>query len=159
MVTNHFVRILNDVTVGDGNSLVGMWYRYILPEQAGGSISASERRNRQSRTEQPTMLFLSYWKISEDVETREILEGGRVLMESGMWPPDDVEVIRWDGTVDNWGITLMEADNYEAVNRAWALWRAAVPGMFERAKTAPAAPVEEAIEQTGAVLEELPTQD
>lgn len=105
------------------------------------------------------MLFLAYWKISEDVEPKEVMEAGGALIESGTWPPDDVEVIRWDTTVDNWGITLMEADNYEAVNQAWAMWRSTVPGMFEEAKTAPAAPVEESMEQTVAFLEELPTQD
>lgn len=105
------------------------------------------------------MLFLSYWKLSEDVQTQEVMEAAEALTESGMWPPDDVEVIRWDTTVDNWGITLMEADDYEALNRAWTMWRASVPGMFEESKTAPAVPVEENIEQSVALLEELPTQD
>lgn len=104
------------------------------------------------------MLFLSYWKISEDVETQKVIEAAGALTESGMFPPEGVEVIRWDATVDNWGMTLLEADDYEALNRAWTMWRAVVPGMFEEGKTAPAAPVEDDIEQAAALLEELPTQ-
>lgn len=104
------------------------------------------------------MLFISYWKLSEDVQTQEVIEAAGELIESGMWPPDDVEIIRWDTAVDNWGVTLMEADDYEALNRTWTMWRATVPGMFEEAKTAPAMPVEENIEQVAAFLEELPAQ-
>lgn len=105
------------------------------------------------------MLFLAYYKLSEDVEPEDVVEAAGQLTESGMWPPDDTEVIRWITTVDNWGITLMEAEDYEALNRAWLMWRSAVPGMFEEAKTAPAAPVEEDIEQTLALLEELPAEN
>lgn len=105
------------------------------------------------------VLFLSYWKLSEDMQTREITEAAEAITESGTWPPDDVETVRWDTTVDNWGITVMEADDYEALSRAWTMWRASVLGAFEEAKTAPAVRVEENIEQSVALLEELPAQD
>ena len=62
-------------------------------------------------------------------------------------------------TVDNWGVTIIEADDAEPVRRAWEMWRATIPGMFDEARTAPAMPVEESVEEMAALLEELPAQD
>lgn len=104
------------------------------------------------------MLFVTYYELSNDVAFEEILEAGNRLVEEGRWPPDGMEVLRWDGTVNNWGITVAEADDFETAYRAQAMWEALVPGMFEEIKTVPAAPVEEIMEEGGKVLEELSAQ-
>lgn len=101
------------------------------------------------------VLFITYYELSNDVESGEILEAGERLMEEGMWPPEGMEIIRWDAAVDPWGVTIAEADDFETMYRAQAMWEALVPGMFEEIKTAPAAPVEEVMEEGGALLEEL----
>lgn len=63
-------------------------------------------------------------------------------MEAGLWPPEGMEVIRWDATVNNWAVTIAEADDFETVYRAQALWEASVPGMFHKIKTVSGGPVE-----------------
>jgi hypothetical protein len=70
-----------------------------------------------------------------------------------------MEIIRWDTTVDNWGITIAEADEYETIQRSFLMWEALVPGMFEETRTAPASPVEDSMAQAGALLDELPGEE
>lgn len=103
------------------------------------------------------MLFIGYYRLADDVEMDEVIEAAQELTESEMWPPDGMEIIRWDTTVNKWGVTIFEADDYETVNRAWEMWRASVPGMSVEEQTAPAAPVEESLEQMAALHQELPT--
>ena len=98
------------------------------------------------------MLFVTYYELSNDVELAEVLEAGNWLMEEGLWPRGDGDT-RWDGTVNNWRVTVAEADSFETVYRAQALWETLVPGMFEEIRTAPAAPVEEVMTEGGEVLE------
>lgn len=105
--------------------------------------------------EETRVLFITYYELSNDVEFGEIREAGERLVNEGMWPPEGMEIIRWDGAVDSWGVTIAEADDFETVFRARAMWEALAPGMFEEIKTAPAAPVEEIMEEGGALLEEL----
>ena len=101
------------------------------------------------------MLFITYYELSNDVEFDEVFEAGERLMEEEMWPPEGMDVIRWDGSVDKWGVTIAEADDFETVYRAQAMWETLVPGMFEEIKTAPAAPVEDIMAEGGALMEEL----
>jgi len=103
------------------------------------------------------MLMITYYEISNDVTTREVIEAGQVLMDEGLWPPEGMDIIRWDTTVDNWGVSIAEVDDYETINRAILMWESMVPGMFEETRTAPAAPVEESMAISGALFEELPT--
>lgn len=70
------------------------------------------------------MLYIAYYEISNDVPRREILEAGESLMEAGMWPPEGMEVLRWDTTVDGWGVTVAEVDSYETINRSILMWGA-----------------------------------
>lgn len=103
------------------------------------------------------MQFLTYWKLNEDLSARETNEIAQSLTEEGLFPPEDAEVIRWDGTPDGWGIVLWEADDYSAVNNGINMWRAAAgeSAFFEETRTAPAAPVAEIIPQQAALLDRL----
>lgn len=103
------------------------------------------------------MLFLTHWKLNEGLSSQKTNEIARELTEEGFFPPEDVEVIRWDGTPDGWGIVLWEADSYEAIHNGLNMWRAAAgeTAFFEKTETAPAAPVEEVIPQQAALLEQL----
>ncbi len=38
------------------------------------------------------MLFITYYELSNDGETGEIIEAGNQLLEAGMWPPDGMEI-------------------------------------------------------------------
>lgn len=101
------------------------------------------------------MLFLTHWKLNEDMPMAERQEVGRKLLEDGHFPPEGVELIRWDATPDGWGILLLEADSAADVQKALAQWRASGAGFFESTKTAPALPVREAMENAQGLLQEL----
>lgn len=106
------------------------------------------------------MLFLTYWKVNEDMSVEERNEIATALTQEQQFPPEGVELVRWDGTPDGWGIALMEADEYEAVSNALNVWRTAAgdTAFFEETKTAPAAPTKDIIAQQTAMLEESPTR-
>ncbi|WP_416838204.1 DUF3303 family protein [Haloferax sp. DFSO52] len=104
------------------------------------------------------MLFVSYWEINENKPPAEILEAGAKLMESELWPPEGVEIIRWDLTSDNWGVTVFEADTAEAAERVVTVWRLAVPGMFTKTKTAPAGPADQAMLDLLDMMDAVPVE-
>lgn len=106
------------------------------------------------------MLFLTYWKLNESMSVEERNEIATELTREERFPPEDVELVRWDGTPDGWGIALIEADDFAAVNNALNMWRTAVDdtGFFEETKTAPAAPAEDMIAQQARMIEESPTR-
>lgn len=98
------------------------------------------------------MLFVTYWKLSEDMSLEERQEVASGLVESGEFPPDDVEIIRWDATPDGWGVLICEADSAAAVGRAVNMWRVPAAGFFEETRTAPAQPVADAMAETERLL-------
>lgn len=101
------------------------------------------------------MLFVTYWELNENLATAETLQAANKLTSSGLFPPKDVQILRWDVTPDNWGILLLEAESAQAVNDALSMWRAAATGFFKLTKTAPAIPVQEAIPQGAKILQML----
>ena len=101
------------------------------------------------------MLFVTYWEVSENMPVEERLRAARRLTESGLFPPEGVDVLRWDATPDGWGILVFEAQTGAAANRAINLWRTAGAGFFKCTKTAPALPVDEAITVGGEILQSL----
>ncbi|WP_137285772.1 DUF3303 domain-containing protein [Halorussus salinisoli] len=106
------------------------------------------------------MLFLTYWKVNESMPVEDRNEIAMELTREQQFPPDGVELVRWDGTPDGWGIALMEADDFAAVNNALNMWRTAAgtSAFFEETKTAPAAPTEDIIAQQAAMLEDSPAE-
>lgn len=105
------------------------------------------------------MLFLTYWKLNEGMAARERQDVATQLVESGTFPPENVEVVRWDATPDGWGILLSEAESAADVMAAINMWRAPRPGFFEETRTAPAEPVEDVIAQNEELLDALPADD
>ncbi len=101
------------------------------------------------------MLFLTYWELNENSAVSSNLEAATKLTASGMFPPPNLQILRWDITPDNWGILLVEADSAQAINDALSMWRAAIPGFFKLTKTAPALPVQEALPASAKILEAL----
>lgn len=103
------------------------------------------------------MLFLTHWKLNEGLSPQKTNEIAIQLTEEGLFPPENVNVIRWDGTPDGWGIVVWEADSIEAITNAINVWRAAAgeTAFFEETTTAPAAPVEDIVAQQAAFLEQF----
>lgn len=101
------------------------------------------------------MLFVTYWELNENSAVAANLEAANKLTTSGMFPPQNVQILRWDITPDNWGILLVEAESAQAINDALSMWRAAVPGFFKLTKTAPAVTVQEAIPAAVGILQAL----
>ena len=103
------------------------------------------------------MQFLTHYKISESLSNRTVQTIAEGLTAEGAFPPESVEILRWDATPDYWGVLVWEADDYQAVNDAVNVWRAAADeeAFFEETTTAPAAPVEEILQHQAALLEQL----
>ena len=101
------------------------------------------------------MLFPTYWELNENISVEERLGVGQKLISSGMFPPEGVNIIRWDITPDGWGVTLLEADSEAAVSRGLNMWRVAGTGIFKCTKTSTARPVQEEMEGSGELLKIL----
>jgi hypothetical protein len=101
------------------------------------------------------MLFITYWELNEDMSVEERQQIAQKLTSSGLFPPKGVNVIRWDGTPDGWGILIAEAATVADVTDALNIWRAAGAGFFKSTRTAPAQPIEDAISRQGELLKAL----
>ncbi len=101
------------------------------------------------------MLFLTYWELNEDMPAEQRIGIAQKLTSSGLFPPQGVNVIRWDGTPDLWGIIVTEAETAEDMIRAIELWRASGPGFFKTVKTAPAAPIQDMVPMIGEIIQTL----
>lgn len=91
------------------------------------------------------MLFVTLWELNENMAEQERLAIAQKLTSSALFPPAGVNVLRWDGTPDGWGILVMEADRAEDVFRAIDQWRAAGAGFFKATRTAPALPIQQVL--------------
>lgn len=94
------------------------------------------------------MLFLVYWELNESTATEQRLQAAQKLQTSGLFPPKNAKVLRWDMTPDLWGVLTLEAENTAEVFRAVDVWRASVPGFFKMLRVAPAMTVAEVIPLT-----------
>lgn len=103
------------------------------------------------------MLFLTYWKLNEELSSRQSQEIAQKLTGEGLFPPEDVELLRWDSTPDGWGIALMEADDYATIDETLNMWRIAAgdAAFFEETRTAPASPVQESLPRQAELLQKL----
>ena len=94
--------------------------------------------------EDQKMLFLCYWELNENMPVVDHLKIGKMLTESGLFPPEGVELIRFDMTPDYWGITIFKAANAEAVFKIVEVWRMAGTGIFKKMNVSPALTVMDA---------------
>jgi len=101
------------------------------------------------------MLFLTYWELNEKMPVDQRMGIVEHLTSSGLFPPENVNIVRWDSTPDGWGILLAEADNAADISRAVNMWRVAGDGFFTITKTSPVLPVKEAVESTTELLKSL----
>lgn len=67
-----------------------------------------------------------------------------MLTEGGLFPPDGVELVRFDKTASGWGVTPFLADSPEAAFSLVDLWKIAGTGFFKTIKVSPAMPVKDA---------------
>ncbi len=100
-------------------------------------------------------LYLWYWELNENMPTAERLKVAKELTSSGLFPPEGVNVLRFDITPEYWGITIFEADNIEDVFKTINIWRAAKEGFFTTVKVSPAMPVKEVLPLNASILESL----
>jgi hypothetical protein len=109
-----------------------------------GTLSwGAEQKAEAVEVEAQKMLFLCYWEISENMPTMQHIGVAKMLTEAGLFPPPGVEMIRFDKTPGNWGVTVFKADSVEAAASLIGLWRMAAPGFFKKVKMSPAMPVKE----------------
>ena len=101
------------------------------------------------------MLFLSYWELNENISIQERLKFSQKLTSEGAFPPEGVNIIRWDVTSSNWGITVFEAEKAIDVSKTIDMWRTKA-GFFKTVKTEPALPVQEVMPQLGELIQSLP---
>ncbi len=101
------------------------------------------------------MLFLAYFELNENMPESERIQVAQKLTSSGLFPPKGVNIIRWDGTPDGWGVLTLEADNVADIVRTIDIWRAAGAGFFKLTKTAPAMPIQELLPVAGGIQSAL----
>lgn len=101
------------------------------------------------------MLFVTYWELNENMPMQERLQAVRKVISAGLFPGKGINVLRWDGTPDGWGILVAEADSPAAIHQAMDVWRAAGAGFFKVTKTAPAMPIQEEVAAAEEVLKLL----
>ena len=101
------------------------------------------------------MLFVTYWELNENMSVEERSQIAQKLTASELFPPEGVNIIRWDATPDGWGILITEAESAADVFHAINTWRSAGAGFFKSTKTAPAMPVEETIPIGAEILKAL----
>lgn len=104
------------------------------------------------------MLFLMYWELNEGVSVADRLLAAEKLMTAKLFPPENIELVRFDITPDNWGITLVNAESIEELSNLNNMWRIACPGIFKTTKLSPARPVQESIGSTNALLQRLQSE-
>ncbi len=92
------------------------------------------------------MLFVAFWKISKDVTVQDTAKTGMKLLEKGMAPPKGVKLLRWLLLPGGRGVTIVEADNADALLMEWMVWINEYPGMFEYYEISPAVEATKAIE-------------
>ena len=90
----------------------------------------AEQQTEAVQPEDQKMLFLCYWELNENMPSMQHVGIAKMLTESGLFPPPGVEIIRWDKTPGNWGVTVFKADSAEAAANLIGLWRVAAPGFF-----------------------------
>ena len=101
------------------------------------------------------MQFITYWELNENMPDAERLRIAQKVQTSGLFPPANVKIIRWDSTPDLWGTIIFEADSVADVHRAVNVWRAVGAGFFKVSKTSPIMPVEELIPLAAQMQSEL----
>ena len=103
-----------------------------------------EQKTEAVPAEDQKMLFLCYWELNRNLPTMTHVKIAKMLTEAGLFPPEGVELIRFDKTASGWGVTVFKADSAEAASSLIALWSVAVPGFFKKVKLSPAMPVKDA---------------
>lgn len=101
------------------------------------------------------MLFVTYFELNENTPVEERLAAVRKTASTGLFPSREVNILRWDGTPDGWGILVAEAASAAAIVQAIDVWRAACPGFFKTTKTAPAIPIQEEVASAEGMLKAL----
>ena len=101
------------------------------------------------------MQFITYGELNENMPESDRQAAAARLMDSGMFPPEGVEIIRWDATPDLWGTVVFEADTVEKVVEVIGQWRVAGAGFFKVSKTAPVMPVQEIIPLINGMMQKL----
>lgn len=99
------------------------------------------------------MLFVTYWELNENMSNQQRLQIAQKLTSSGLFPPAGVNIIRWDGTPDGWGILVAEAESAADMGRALDTWRMAGAGFFKSTRTAPAMPIQEPMSNAAETLQ------
>ena len=105
---------------------------------------SAEQQTEAVPAEDQKMLFLCYWELNENMPSMQHIGIAKMLTESGLFPPPGVEMIRFDKTPGNWGVTVFKADSAEAAANLIGMWRVAAPGFFKKVKMSPAMPVKDA---------------
>lgn len=105
----------------------------------------AEQKAAAEQAEAQKMLFLCYWELNENMPSIQHMGVAKMLTEAGLFPPPGVEMIRFDKTPGNWGVTVFKAESVEAATSLIGMWRVAAPGFFKKVKMSPAMPVKESV--------------
>lgn len=91
------------------------------------------------------MLFLAYWKVNEGTAIEERMEAAQVIADRKLYPLSSLKSVQTWMTPGGWGMSLIDADSVKDVHMTFAVWRAALPGIFTAVDVSPCSPLEESI--------------
>ena len=91
------------------------------------------------------MLFMTYWRLNENLDPKIICKVADKLMKEGKYPPEGVELKAHYFGPSNWGVAVFEADSHEAAFKEVAIWRNECPGIFESVELSIAIPTTDTI--------------
>jgi hypothetical protein len=103
-----------------------------------------EQKTEAVQVKNQKMLFLCYWELNENMPAMQHVGIAKMLTEAGLFPTAGVEIIRFDKTPGNWGVTVFKAESAEAAANLISIWRVAAPGFFKKVKMSTAMPVKDA---------------
>jgi len=96
-----------------------------------------------------------YWELNEDISGTARLKAVEKLKSAGLFPPENIDVVRFDVTPDYWGITLLNADTVADVSDFINMWRTACPGIFKMTKVSLARPVQESLASASELIKKI----
>jgi len=83
-------------------------------------------------------MFITFWKLANDVKSSKVAEVAKKLVEEGEYPVEGIKMHKWLMCPGGKGILISEANSIEAAFKSWLRWIEKYPGIFEYHEVHPA---------------------
>lgn len=92
-------------------------------------------------------ISVTFWKLGENVSPEDTAKVAASLMEKGLFPPKDVQVLGWYICPGGKGVTITESKSADSAEsfKNWLVWIQERKDLFEFYEVHPAISAEDAI--------------